>query len=67
MKSRVKTSNHEENIFNSVLPDPSNPLKGALHRSKFNPRIAPTGTTLGLKNTSAVVSFWFLSFFRLEI
>lgn len=45
-----------ESIFNLVVAGPTAKQKGELFRSKFDPAMPPTGSTLGLKNCSSSVS-----------
>jgi hypothetical protein len=39
-----------------VLPDPTKPIKFAMYRSQHNPYAPPTGSTIGLLNTSSKVA-----------
>lgn len=47
-----------ESIFEAVKPDPQAVLRPKRYKSRFNPLMPPTGSTLGLKNCSMQVNFY---------
>jgi len=45
----------EESIYNAIPPQRADSPRAPRHRSKHNPKVVPTGSTIGLKNTSSKV------------
>jgi len=45
----------EESIYNALPPQRTDSPRAPRHKSKHNPKVAPTGSTIGLKNTSSKV------------
>lgn len=46
---------NEESIYNLVPPEQYQAQKGKRHRSKYDPKLAPTATTFGNHTTNRVV------------
>jgi len=45
----------EESIYNAIPLQRTDSPRAPRHKSKHNPKVAPTGSTIGLKNTSSKV------------